>query len=116
MPSGLRPSALYPVSVDVLMNLLEKKKPGQPPWLPGKTPPQLGRRYKCYSNTVRLRRQLTLLTYMVSREAAPTPEGQQVSARMHSPAGPAVRSRPGMSTGRITAAALQMWTPKVPRP
>jgi hypothetical protein len=45
---------------------------------------------------------------MVNREVAPTPEGRQVSARMHIPAGPAGRSRPGMSTGRITAAALQI--------
>ena len=45
---------------------------------------------------------------MVNREAAPTPEGRQVSARMHVLAGPAERSRPGMSTDRITAAALQI--------
>lgn len=45
---------------------------------------------------------------MVSRGAAPTPEGRQVSDRMHIPAEPAERSRPGMSTGRITAAALQI--------
>jgi AcrR family transcriptional regulator len=45
---------------------------------------------------------------MVNREVAPTPEGRQVSARMHIPAGPAERSRPGMSTDRITAAALQI--------
>ena len=45
---------------------------------------------------------------MVNREAAPTPEGQQVSDRMHIPAEPAERSRPGMSTDRITAAALQI--------
>jgi len=45
---------------------------------------------------------------MVSREAAPTPEGRQVSARMRIPAEPAERSRPGMSTDRITAAALQI--------
>jgi AcrR family transcriptional regulator len=31
-----------------------------------------------------------------------------VSARIHVPAGPAERSRPGMSTVRITAAALQI--------
>ena len=45
---------------------------------------------------------------MVSREVAPTPEGRQVSDRMQIPAVPAERSRPGMSTGRITAAALQI--------
>ena len=45
---------------------------------------------------------------MVNREVAPTPEGRQVSARMHIPAVPAERSRPGMSTDRITAAALQI--------
>ena len=45
---------------------------------------------------------------MVSREAAPPPEGQQVSDRMHIPAEPAEHSRPGMSTGRIMAAALQI--------
>ena len=45
---------------------------------------------------------------MVNREAAPTPEGRQVSARIHVPAEPAERSRPGMSTDRITAAALQI--------
>jgi AcrR family transcriptional regulator len=45
---------------------------------------------------------------MVNREAAPTPEGRQVSDRMHIPAESAERSRPGMSTGRITAAALQI--------
>ena len=45
---------------------------------------------------------------MVNRGAAPTPEGQRVRARMHIPAEPAERSRPGMSTGRITAAALQI--------
>ena len=45
---------------------------------------------------------------MVSREAAPTPEGRQVSARMRILAEPAERSRPGMSTDRITAAALQI--------
>src|SRR5580692_2433436 len=45
---------------------------------------------------------------MVSRETEPTPEGQQVSDRMHIPVVPAERSRPGMSTGRITAAALQI--------
>jgi hypothetical protein len=53
---------------------------------------------------------------MVNREAAPTPEGQQVSARMHIPAEPAERSRPGMSTDRITAAALQIVDTEVPRP
>ena len=45
---------------------------------------------------------------MVNREAAPTPEGRQASARIHVPAAPAERSRPGMSTDRITAAALQI--------
>ena len=45
---------------------------------------------------------------MVSREAAPTPEGRQVSARMRIPAEPAERSGPGTSTDRITAAALQI--------
>src|SRR5690242_148222 len=45
---------------------------------------------------------------MVSREVAPNPEGRQVSDRMHIPAGPAECSRPGMSTGRVTAAALQI--------
>jgi hypothetical protein len=53
---------------------------------------------------------------MVNREAAPTPKGQQVSARMHIPAEPAERSRPGMSTDRITAAALQIVDTEVPRP
>jgi hypothetical protein len=45
---------------------------------------------------------------MVNREAEPTPEGQQMSARMHIPAEPAERSRPSMSTDRITTAALQI--------
>jgi hypothetical protein len=45
---------------------------------------------------------------MVNREAAPTPEGQQVTTRMHIPAEPAERRRPGMSTDRITEAALQI--------
>jgi AcrR family transcriptional regulator len=45
---------------------------------------------------------------MVNREAAPTPEGRQVSARIRIPAEPAERSRPGMSTDRIAAAALQI--------
>ena len=45
---------------------------------------------------------------MVNREVAPTPEGRQVSARMHITAVPGERSRPGMSTDRITAAALQI--------
>jgi hypothetical protein len=52
---------------------------------------------------------------MVNRETAPTPEGRQVTARMHIPAEPAERSRPGMSTDRITA-ALQIVDTKVPRP
>jgi AcrR family transcriptional regulator len=47
-------------------------------------------------------------TYIVSREAAGTPEGQQVTARMPIPAEPADRSRPSMSTDRIMAAALQI--------
>ena len=45
---------------------------------------------------------------MVNREAAAKAEGQQVGARMPIPAEPAERSRPGMSTDRITAAALQI--------
>jgi hypothetical protein len=45
---------------------------------------------------------------MVNREAAAPPERRQVSARMPIPAIPAERSRPGTSTGRITAAALQI--------
>ena len=35
-------------------------------------------------------------------------KGRQVSDCMHIPAVPAERSRPGMSTGRITTAALQI--------
>jgi AcrR family transcriptional regulator len=45
---------------------------------------------------------------MVNREAAPTPEGRQVSDRTQILAEPAERSRPGMSTGPIMAAALQI--------
>ena len=53
---------------------------------------------------------------MVSHEGHLLQKGQQVSDRLHIPVVPAERSRPGMSTGRITAAALQTRTPKVPRP
>jgi hypothetical protein len=58
---------------------------------------------------------------MVSFETPRTPEGQQVTARMRTPAEPAERSRPAtstdrMSTDRIMAAALQIVTPKVPTP
>ena len=45
---------------------------------------------------------------MVSQGSGEYSRRQQVTARMHSPAEPPGRSRPAMSTDRITAAALQI--------